>query len=84
MLYVGLREVHSALGKLAKVDSFDMYMRIVREQQIPNINVVIKVNSGSTRPADIRRHDNSVPFTNKTKLRPQGKWQRSCTSRCTT
>ena len=39
----GLREVHSALGKLAKVAPFDMYMRIVREQQIPNINVIIKV-----------------------------------------
>ena len=39
----GLREVHSALGKLAKVAPFDMYMRIVREQQIPNVNVIIKV-----------------------------------------
>ena len=38
-----LKEVHSVLGKLAKVAPFDMYMRIVREQQIPNINVVIKV-----------------------------------------
>ena len=39
----GLREVHSALGKLAKVAFFNTYMRIVREQQIPNVNVVIKV-----------------------------------------
>ena len=39
----GLREVHSASGKLAKVASFDTYMRIVREQQINYINVVIKV-----------------------------------------
>ena len=38
-----LREVHSSLGKLTKVAPFDMYMRIVKEQQIPNINVVIKV-----------------------------------------
>ena len=38
-----LNEVHSALGKLTKVAPFDMYMKIVREQQIPNVNVVIKV-----------------------------------------
>ena len=38
-----LREVHSALRKLAKVAALDMYMRIVREQQIPNVNIVINV-----------------------------------------
>ena len=32
-----------SLAKLAKVAPFDLYMRIVREQQIPNVNVVIKV-----------------------------------------
>ena len=39
----GLKEVHSFLAKLAKVAPFDLYMRIVKEQQIPNVNVVIKV-----------------------------------------
>ena len=39
----GLREVHLALGKLANVAPFDIYMRIIREQQIPNVNVVIKI-----------------------------------------
>ena len=38
-----LREVHSTLAKLAKVAPFDLYMKIVKEQQIPNVNVVIKV-----------------------------------------
>ena len=39
----GLRKVHSALGNLAKVAPLDMHMSIVRAQQIPNVNVVIKV-----------------------------------------
>ena len=39
----GLKKVHSSLAKLAKVAPFDLYMRIVKEQQIPNVNVVIKV-----------------------------------------
>ena len=37
-----LKEVHSALAKLAQVAPFDLYMKIVMEQQIPNINAVIK------------------------------------------
>ena len=34
-----LKEVHSASGNLAKVNPFDTYMRIVREQRIPNVNM---------------------------------------------
>ena len=43
-----LKVVHQSLCKLRKVAPLDLYLKVVREQQIPNVNVVINVTQSAS------------------------------------
>ena len=52
-----LKVVHQTLRELGKVAPLDIYLKVVRQKQIPNVNVVINVaQSMPQKPT----HDNMV------------------------